>query len=114
MLPKELFLFLGHQVHIRRVFSRKQLNEALRKFNFHSSINSGERSRLSDASLSLVSSASALGVFVLHLTLILNSVVPFNLLDQFYHCLIMAVQITQLVLSPILSVEAVGFFFFAT
>lgn len=108
IIPKEISLFMRHQIHTLRSFSRKQLNDSLKAFKFHHSISTSEYPRMFDASLQLVSSASATAILVVHLPLILNNIVSVNVLGPTYECLILICQIMQLILSPVLSIDALG------
>ncbi|CAN7994968.1 unnamed protein product [Ixodes hexagonus] len=108
VVPKEISLFLHHQIHDLRNFSRRQLNDCLGNFQFNSLVSSSDYPRLFDATLNLVSSASATAVLMLHLPLMLDSIVSVKQLGPTFKCLIMIFNITQLILSPVLSVEALG------
>lgn len=108
VVPKEISLFLHHQIHDLRNFSRRQLNDCLSNFQFNSLVSSSDYPRLFDATLNLVSSASATAVLMLHLPLMLDSIVSVKQLGPTFKCLIMIFNITQLILSRVLSVEALG------
>lgn len=108
VVPKEISLFLYHQIHNLHNFSRRQLNDCLSNFHFDASVSSSDYPRSFDATLSLVSSASATAVLMLHLPLMLDSIVSLKQLGPTFECFILVCQVTQLILSPVLSVEALG------
>lgn len=98
-----------HQIHDLRNFSRRQPNDCLSNFQFNLLVSSSNYPRLFDPTLNLVSSASATAILMLHLPLMLDSIVSVKQLGPIFKCLIIIFNITQLILSLVLSAEALGY-----
>nr|XP_054920828.1 uncharacterized protein LOC129381755 [Dermacentor andersoni] len=105
IVPKEIALFLKTAVKEKAWFSRKELNDALSTFSFHRAVSTSDQPRMFERDLT-VTSASASLVLILHLPLILASFLPKN--SMRVRSLVRLAQITQIILSPVLTAEAVG------
>lgn len=97
-IPKEISMFLHYHIQRRRSFSRRQLNDALANFKFDKAISSSDYPRQFDASLTLVSSASATAILMLHLPLLIEKIVATNTLGPTFECYITMCKIAQLML----------------
>lgn len=105
VVPKEIAFFLRIAIK-EKWLTRKQISKAISNLQFHHAASSSDRPLLIERDLNLVSSASASLVFILHFPLTIEEFIPEDSMHM--KCLIQVAQITQIILSPVLSAEAVG------
>lgn len=107
VIPKEISLFLQYMVRDAGYMSRKTLNETLGKFTFAMSVSKTDYPRPVESDFSLVTSASASLVFILHLPLILDQFIQ-DENEPHTQCLLLLCWITQIVLSPIITADGMS------
>lgn len=104
LVPKEITQFLNVAVKKKKWFSRKQLNNALKNFHFHSSVSRSNYPRPFETDLQVIASASTALILILHFPLIVHPLLPAEA-AMFVKCLIHLAQITQISLSPVVRAD---------